>query len=328
MSGFSPSPLRRRRAGEGVFRGQLDPKLVFMISTTPVNPGWIGYLLILGIGIFWGFNWPAVKIALGELPPFTLRSMGLSSGGLLLLTLARLRGASLAVPVAERLPLAIAGLLSVAGFNLFAAFGQLHMATSRAAIVAFTMPVWASLLAVLFLGERLDRRRLLSLALGMAGLAALLGPQALSLLDNPIGPLCMLAGALSWASGTVYIKSRHWSLATLPFAGWQVLIASLPAWLGALVFDPWPDLTTLSTPVVVAMAYHILLPMAFCHFAWFGIVARFPAGVAAIGTLLIPVVGVLGSVWLLGERPGWPEGLALVLVLSAVAIVLLKPRTA
>jgi drug/metabolite transporter (DMT)-like permease len=78
----------------------------------------------------------------------------------------------------------------------------------------------------------------------------------------------------------------------------------------------------------VALAYHILLAMALAYLLWFDIIARLPAGVAALGTLLVPVVGVIGAMSLLGERPALPDLLGFALIIPAAAIALLAPAPA
>jgi hypothetical protein len=60
------------------------------------------------LAILWGLNWPAVKIALSEVPPFALRMTGLGAGALLLLAFAAMRG-----PLARRQP----ALLGSAGYR-------------------------------------------------------------------------------------------------------------------------------------------------------------------------------------------------------------------
>lgn len=284
------------------------------------------YGLILGIGVFWGLNWPAVKILLTEMEPWGVRATGLTCGGMALLALARLWGHSLAVPLRWIPVLIPIALLNIFAFNILTAHAQLVMDASRAAIVAFTMPVWASLLAAFLLGERLSGRRILALALGMAGLAVLIGPEIAALGRAPLGAVLVLLAALAWASGTVLMKRARFPLHVLVLAGWQVTISAVPAVIGALVLEGPPALTALSAPVAGVLLFHILGPMVFCHFAWFGMVSRLPAGVAAIGSLLVPVVGVLGSAVILGEAVGPAEILALVLVLSAVATVLIRPE--
>ena len=277
-------------------------------------------LLVLVIGAFWGLNWPAVKTILGEIPPWTLRALGFTLGAALLAGIARVCGQPLLPPRSERWPLAAAGLLTVFGFNVLTAFGQLHTETSRAAIIAFTMPMWAAALSVPFLGERMTPNRVASLALGMLGLAALLQADLAGLLADPVGPLCMLAAAVSWAAGTVALKRREWSVRPVARAAWMVGCSAPPAIAAAFVAEspaaiPWP-----STTVLLVLAYHVVFPMVVCHAAWVSLVGGLPASVAAIGTLLIPVVGVFSAVALLGDPLTAAKLAALALVLASIAL--------
>ena len=69
----------------------------------------------------------------------------------------------------------------------------------------------------------------------------------------------------------------------------------------------------------LALAYLILIANALAYFAWFRVIAAFPATVTGIGAMAVPVVGVLASAWLLDERLGWREAVALLLIISALA---------
>ncbi len=283
------------------------------------------FALILLIGLFWGLNWPAVKVILSEIPPWTLRAVGLGVAAPILIALAAARGETLRPFPGETGRLVLAGLLSVFGFNILTGFGQLLTETSQAAIIAFTMPVWAALMAALFLGERLTGRHLAALALGTGALAALAAEDWAGILAAPAGLLVMLGAALSWAAGTVALKGLS-SQAPLARAGWMVAVSAVPAALGAAVFEgagraEWPSL-----PVLGVLAFHIALPMVACYAAWTVLVSRLPVAVATLGTLLIPVVGVVSAALLLGERIGPLRLLALGLVLSAIAVGLRGAR--
>ena len=274
------------------------------------------------LALLWGLNWPAVKTVLGEVAPWTLRCMGMGAGALLLMLIAVARGQSLRVARDQWARLVVAALLSVAGFNLFVVFAQLSGTTSRAAIVAFTMPIWAIALARIVLGERLDRRRGTALALGVAGLALLMAP-VLRAGALPIGIVFSLAAGFSWAAGTVFTKRFPIRAEPLPLTAWQLVVGSAVAGIGMLVFEGVPVPKALSAHVVFALGYHVLLATALAYVVWFEVVARLPAGVAALGTLMVPVVGVASAMALLGERPSATDLGGFVLIIAAAATPLL-----
>lgn len=280
-------------------------------------------LAVVTLAVLWGLNWPAVRVALSEIPPWTLRSAGLALAALTLFALALARRRSLQVPAGKRRQLAIAGLLNIAGFNVLTAFAQLNTATSRAAIVTFTMPLFATAFAYLILHEVPDRLQRLGLVLGTLGLVVL----TLPLLEKiPLGVVFALGAALSWAAGTVYLKRARIDADPLAIAAWQLVAGAVAAGAGMLVFEGIANPFPLSRTVVLALAYHVVIAQALAYFLWFEVVARLPAGTAALGTLGIPVVGVLGATMLLGERPSVADLLGFALILTAAATVLI-PRS-
>jgi drug/metabolite transporter (DMT)-like permease len=277
------------------------------------------------LGLLWGFNWPAVKISLSEIAPWTLRAGGMAFAGLVLAASALIGRQSLHVPRTQWPRLILAGILSIAAFNVLLAFAQLMAPTSRAAILTFTMPVWAVLLARLWLGEALDRRKLAGLALGVAGLAVL----GLPLLRGgglSFGLLLALVASVSWALGTIVTKRWPVLASPITIAAWQMLIGGAVAGVGMLVFEGLPVPKMLAPGTWAALAFHILGAQALAYALWFNVIARLPAGIASIGTLMVPAVGVLGSVLLLGERPSLSDWLGLVLVVAASGTILLPAR--
>lgn len=280
-------------------------------------------LLIAAITILWGFNWPAMKLAVGELSPWTFRTICVAVSGGGLMGLGALSGERLSVPRAMWPALLGAALGGVTGWHMFSAFGLQHIESGRGAIVAFTMPVWAAILSALYLGERLDRRRLLALSLGMLGIAILVGPDLAG--GGPLGPLLMTGAALCWAGGIVALKSCRWPTGIMALSGWQLILGGLPIVVVWLVVEPRPDLSRLTWTGAAATFYAATVALIFCFAAYNKVVTMLPATAAAISTLAIPVVGLLSSAWLLGEPAGWRELAALGLVVGGMGLVLM-PR--
>jgi drug/metabolite transporter (DMT)-like permease len=269
-----------------------------------------------------------MKLAVGELSPWTFRTVCVVVSGLGLMALAAAFGERMALPRAQWGPLLAVSLLSVTGWHLFSAFSLARMEGGRGAIVAYTMPVWAAVLGAWYLKERLSRRRLAALSLGMLGILLLIGPDLLGLGRSPLGPLLMLGAAACWAGGIVVMKGERWPIGIMALTGWQLLVGGLPIVLAWLVVEPHPDLSRLTWVGAVATFYAATVALIFCFAAHNKVVTLLPATAAAISTLAIPVVGLLSSAWLLGEPVGWRELLALALVLAAMAMVLLPEPTA
>jgi drug/metabolite transporter (DMT)-like permease len=265
-----------------------------------------------------------MKLILGEVPPWQFRALTGIAGALTLFALAILLRERLAVPRRQWLALTAAALLNVTSWFVLIAYGVKLMASSHAAILSFTMPIWAALFGAAFLGEKMTARRLVSLGMGALGVAALLSHDFAAIGGSPLGAALTLVGAANWATGVLIQKRVRWEIPPLSLAAWQVMIGCLPILVVALVAEPFVYHRA-SWPVLSATAYLTFVAIAFCYYAWFQVVQIFPTHISAIGSLLVPIVGVASASLFLGEPFGWRELAALLLVVGAVALVLLQP---
>jgi drug/metabolite transporter (DMT)-like permease len=281
-------------------------------------------LLVVIVGVTWGFNWVAARIILEALGPWSLRAVGIGLGTLTLFAAAAIGRISLAVPPGERVKILIAGTFNVAIFNVCSAYAQVFGTTSRAIVIAYSMPIWAALLARLVLKEKLSPIKLAALALCAAGLVILIWPLAQT--GWPLGALFALVCAWTWAAGSVYLKWAEIRAPTLAVAAWQLLFGALILIAGMLIFEGVPDLLSLPPRVQAWIGYNGLLGMGLAYFLWFVVVVRLPTSTASLGSLLAPVVGVIGSAWLVGERPSTSDIIGFALIFAAAASVLLQPN--
>ncbi len=286
----------------------------------------LGFLLLAAIAIFWGISWPVMKTGVLEMGPWTFRSFCLVFGGLGVFLVAKANRSWEPIPKGQLRPLLVVSFFNVTAWHICSAYGLAYMNAGRASIVGFTMPVWASLLAVVILKERLRLSRLIGLGLGVLGLAILIGPDLRILGSAPLGMAFMLAASIFWAAGVVFMKYFRWTISTFNLTGWQFILGSIPVVLGGLIFEPVSGIFRIPHQAIFATAYMVVIPIVFCNWAWFKVVQLFPTSIAAIGTLAVPVVGVLSSAAALGEPIGLQEIAALVLLTAALSIVMLKPE--
>ena len=293
-----------------------------MYSQTLPRSMWV-LLCLLTLG--WGFNWPMMKMTLAELPVWTFRALCVAAGTIGLFILARAGGQPIRVPPGQWGRLVVISICNVTLWNVLIGYGLQMLPAGRSAILAYSMPVWAVLLSVFILNEKLTRRRILGLALGMAGMAVLLGAEMSVMRISPLGAVLVLSGAISWALGTVLMRRYPINLGTTALTAWQLLAGGLPIMIGAFVID-WGQWQPIGTRATIGLVYNMTFVFIFCYWAWFRIATTAPPGVSSLSTLMIPIVGVFSGIWLLGESPQWQEFAALVLVIAALATVLIPPR--
>ncbi len=300
-------------------------------TTTPVRPpgaGGIsayGFVLLAALTIAWGVNWPFMKIALSEITVLWFRTACVGIGGTLLLALSLISGDRIWLPASQIPALLLCATFAIIGWHLFTGYGLLHIPAGRAAIIAFLMPAIAAVLSSILLGEPMTTSKVIALLLGMVGLGVLIGPDLIVFNKAPTGALLMVGAACCWAIGTVLFKKFTWAAPTSTVIGWQLLAGLLPIGACAVMFEPVPDLATISPHVWGAMAFVFLVPMVFGQWAYYNTVRMIPASIAAISTLAIPIVGVYSSAWMLGEQVGSRELVSLAIICAALAVVLVLP---
>ncbi len=287
------------------------------LHRVPRNALW----LIIALNLFWGLNWPMIKLAVNEMPVISFRAACVYGGAAGLFLVALVSRQSLAVPRGAWPSLLAGALLNITCWHLLGAYGVSQLNSGRAAILGFTMPLWAVLFGAWMLREQITARRLSGLLLGMVAMALLFSSEFATARAAPVGTFAMLAAALFWAMGTVVMKRWPVPMPATAFTAWQFLIGGLPMLAGALVFD-LDRLHPLSLPASIGLSYTIIVAFIFCHWAWVRVIAMVPAGLASLSVLGVAPVGVFTGMLILGEKPQWQDYAALVLVVAAIASVL------
>jgi drug/metabolite transporter (DMT)-like permease len=277
--------------------------------------------------LIWGITWPLMKVALDEIPPLSMRTLSCAFGAMTLFTISRVKRDSLRIPTLKTFGHLIAiALLNIVGFSLFTAFAQMAAATSRVAILAYTMPIWTVVLAWMVLGERPNRTQVIAMALCALGLAILVYPLATQ--GVPSGVALAIVSGISWAAGTVYIKWARLDADPLVVATWQLTIAFVVIGACLFVFDGRLNLDNAMAGGLLATAFTGIAGAGIAYALWFDVVRRVSAATASLGVLGSPVVGVLTSVLILGERPTAADIIGFALIFAASACVLLAPARA
>lgn len=282
-----------------------------------------GLILLAALSLFWGANWPVMKMVLSEVPPLYFRSCCLLLGGVGMLALARLSGVPIKVPSGQWNRVLWLAVFNISGWNALVIIGVSLLPSGRAALLGYTMPLWSMLLSVVFLGDRLSGRTVLGLLLGLAGIVVLMGGSVEGMLQAPLGVLCMILGAWSWAIGVVLFKRIPVAMPTSALTGWMMLAGSLPLLALAIPLET-SRLVVPGTGPILGMLYNILVAFMFCYWAWNRIVQMVPVAVSSVSSLSTPLIGVLGGVLFLGEPLGWQEIVASLLILGAVGSVSLR----
>jgi drug/metabolite transporter (DMT)-like permease len=274
----------------------------------------LGILALAVIAPLWGYGWVVSKVALDYSGPFVFAGLICGLGavcllGLLVVTRRPLRPPPLGWTV-------LIGLLQTALFNGLATAALTVGGAGKVSVLVYTMPFWLLLLAWPFLGERLRRLQWPAVVLAFAGLVLVVRPWDIG---GALSGVLACGAGLAWAGGALLVKllQRRTHADTLSITAWQLLFGCLPLLaLGILVEGEGPQWTAV---FIACLVYLVLLANAMCWSLWNFALRSLPAGVAGMGTLAVPVVGVL-TAWLqLDETPSPIEGAGMALIIAGLA---------
>lgn len=287
------------------------------------------WLQLAIVWLCWGLSYPLMAWTLEAVDLITARLLANAGAGTLLLLICLCAPGRRILPHREewRGVLALSLLIMVVfPFALIA--GVMLVGPGQAAILNYTMPLWASLLAVPVLGERLDRGTLMALGLGLSAvllvLAGTAGPGGPSSLGVALG----LAAGATFGAGTVLGKKLRFRSPVLLITAWQLLLGTPPAFAAWLLLHDHTYLHADSARGLFGLAYMVVFANALAYAAWFPLVGRLKASVASLSLLVVPCIGVASSAVLVQRRIGAFDVAALLCVLGAIALVMRRGERA
>jgi drug/metabolite transporter (DMT)-like permease len=280
--------------------------------------------LLLLLSLLWGGSFFFVGIAVKALPPFTIVAARVTIAAALLWLAAPLTGVS-ALRLGRQAPalLALALLNNVAPFSLLT-WSQTHLASGFVSILNATTPVFTVVVAHLYtIEEKLDPRRLAGALIGLAGVAAMIGPALLGGFANHlVAELAALLAALSYAAASVFARRfRRLGLTPIDVATGQVTASSLALLpLAALVDVPW-RLPAPGGAAIAAIVSLGALSTALAYVVYFRILAGAGATNVVLVTLLAPATAILLGAVVLGESLAARDFVGLGLIALGLAVI-------
>jgi drug/metabolite transporter (DMT)-like permease len=282
-------------------------------------------LALVAITLMWGFNWPMMKYSLRELSPLYFRALTMTAGATWLYLFYRWRGVRMLPVGSEWGTVVKLGLPNMLGWHTAAILGVKELASGRAAILGFTMPIWTVLIGMLFLGEKLTVRIAVAVVAVASAIGLLISHEVGTLAGRPAGIAWMELAALMWAIGTIMIRRTRITLPAEALTVWMMVLTCLCLWVFAFVAEPWPS-WQFSGPMWVSLLYGAFINYGFSQIIWFGMARNLPPATSAMSIMAVPLVGTLGATFIVGEWPLWEDYVAMVCVMTAIAAVLLPAR--
>jgi drug/metabolite transporter (DMT)-like permease len=283
-----------------------------------------GVLLVL-LTVFWGINWPIMKIGVGDMPPLAFRTISMWLG------LPVLWAATVALKVDLRVPrrhwreLGALTLTNMLVWHVLAILAIQALSSGRAAILGYTMPIWSALWGFALFGQRLQPRQIAGIAAAAVGVTLLLWHELGHIAGRPWAAASMLLAAAVWALGTQQLRRTKIEVPTLALVFWMTVITTVAmstltvAREHALWHPPSPS-------AWAAIVFNAVAIFGFAQAAWLVLARGLPPVASTMSVMLIPVLGTLTGAWWLHEQLHWQDGAAIGLLLVAIAAIMWPGR--
>lgn len=278
---------------------------------------------------FWGTTYLAIRVGLETLTPMLFAGLRfLIAGGLLFFVMSRQQGARLPRG-REWFDLGLVGLLLLGVGNGAVVWAELWVPSGMAALLVATSPFWVVGIERLRAGgERVGARGLAGMLVGFAGLGLLVWPQLFGSELNGaflLGAVLIQLGCLSWSGGSVYAKGRPTGVKPLMAAAVQMLLAGVALTLAGTLTGEWGRIG-LSARSAGALAYLVVFGSVVAYSAYTYAVQKLPLSLVTTYSYINPVIALLLGWLALGERLGWREAAAALIILLGVALVKTSPK--
>lgn len=274
-------------------------------------------MALILLAMIWGYNWVVMKKSLLFMGPFDFNALRMVLGGMVLLICMRCQGMSIRP---KDTPLTILlGLTQTAAGTGLILLALVNGGAGKTSILVYTMPFWILIFAWAVLSEKIRGMNWIPVVVAFAGMVMLLEPWSLK--STLISEIMAVIAGMFWAIGAVIIKVMHKKpdFDFVSVTAWQFIYGAVPLVMLAL-FIPQPPVRW--TPyLLAALFYNVVLVCALAFLLWTYIMKKLPAGVAGMGTLAVPVIGITASLIELGERPDAWEAMGMALILAALSVL-------
>ncbi|MGA0412024.1 MAG: DMT family transporter [Candidatus Puniceispirillales bacterium] len=279
-------------------------------------------LLLIILVLVWSSVWSLFRIAMEAIPPFSFRVIIGLPAFLLLLILGYKKVKTVKIPRNNIKSLLLISFFNVTLWQILMLYGITMLGGGRAAVLTYTMPVWATIFAAIFGYEKINFSIIVSLILGMIGIFFL--SIEINIFENLLGFLITLSAGLSWAIGTMIVKYGGIKSDGLIVAGWQQLIGIIPIIPFALYYD-LNNFGEIELRHILIIFYGIFFSSAYTYWAYFTVLQKFSVNITSISVMTVPVLAVLIDYFMIDFPFSTLDLFALIFIISGIYIAATRP---
>jgi len=274
--------------------------------TPAAQPRFRILLAFLLVYIFWGSTYLGIGIAVEHIPPALMCAVRFLIAGLLMLLYCAVTGRKVQLQPQQLFHQASIGILLLVGGNLTLSWAEQYISTGLSALLVAISPLWFLVLDAKLIGHhKISTRGTVGLLLGIVGMVVLLWPNLLAV--RTLGPMqlfaaiSILAGAASWALGSVLSKRWKSGIDPLVGTGWQATFGGLGNLLISLLFGEQHHVLW-TTRGMAAIAYLVVCGSWIGYTSYIYLLQHVPTSKVSTYAYVNPVVAVFLGWLILHER--------------------------
>ena len=273
--------------------------------------------LVCALWFIWSYNWVVVKEGLAFSGPFDFSALRCIFGSIIMFGALKILKKPLAPPPLTRTLLL--GLFQTTGFLCLSSWALVEGAVGKSAVLIYTFPFWTLLFAWLILGERIRGLQWAGVALAGGGLTLVLEPWDLS--GSLLSRVLAVLSGVSWAVSTIIAKQwrSRGDFDVLTVTAWQLLLGGLVCCAIALAVPSKPVLWNGYFLLLIVASG--VIATAFGWLLWLFILKQLSAGVAGLGMMAVPALGILFSRLHYGEHFNRIESAGMLLLAASLGLL-------
>jgi drug/metabolite transporter (DMT)-like permease len=282
----------------------------------------ITYTLLFFIMAVWGVNVVAIKILVENFPPVIMQSVRIFIAGLVVILVLLSRVHFRKLSKKEWFYTLMAGLLGVVGHHFFLAVGLVETTAANAALILALVPISTSVLAILFLNDRLTILRFIGICIGFIGVSFVILQGNGGIVSISIGDLYVLMAMITQACAFIFIKKVTDTLDSKQVTAIMFIIGSISLLILSLYLEP-QGISTMSmgeTYVWVILFVSAILATGLGHMLYNSAIHQIGAGQSAIFINLTPFFALIASAIFLGERITMSQVIGFILIIIGVIL--------